>query len=79
MEKKQGSLEIEAAEGGGEIHLTVKGKQMPLNLLVSALKERLKSYGIKHLGDRDLTLTLEIPPEKEKEPEAPRGRGRKSA
>lgn len=65
MKKNQGSLEIEAAEGGGEIHITISGKQVSLGVMISALKDKLKVYGIKHLGDRDLTLTLEIPPQPE--------------
>jgi hypothetical protein len=65
MKRDQGSLELLAAEGGGEIELTVKAHKMPLGLLVSALKERIKSYGLKDIGDRDLTLVLTIPAEED--------------
>jgi hypothetical protein len=79
MEKQQGSLEIETAEGGGELQITVNGKQLGLALIMQALKAKLKVYGIKNLEDRDLTLTLIIPPAPEKDPVEERKRKKRNA
>lgn len=63
MKKDQGSLEIEAAEGGGEIELTVTGNQVGLAVVIQTMKAKLKAYGIKDLDNRiGLKLSLTIPP-----------------
>lgn len=69
MERKQGELSMTAAEGGGDLELTVHGNQVGLATMITAMKGKLKVYGIKDLDDRELTLTLEIRAKQEEEPQ----------
>jgi hypothetical protein len=69
MKKDQGSLEIESAEGGDELELTVTGNQVGLAVVIQTLKAKLKQYGVKDLDNRvGLKLTLLIPPPPAEDP-----------